>query len=255
MPLINTDTGEVWENWEYREDRIDAPKEKIGIRVSSTNGIFGPKNIGCYFKGGRKVPNISEQISIDPDRINALMNTPIEDMTGEPYIEHPEFGKMRQISNKRRFTQIFHTAKVRFTTDMYELYFYRIARFLEQDTNIVYIRDAHGRTRRCSSTTDIAVIAECSDRQARRFISESMKRGYIGIFMVRDTKWYIVNPHYAFNGNKIPLCIWKIFNRDKIEPPSQWIYELDIPVVKFNPQFYKQYQSGLASPHPKQPQQ
>lgn len=187
LVLFDQETGETFPlppHWKIRwqDERID--NETARMRVNAKGKEFDESNVGIWEE--------NPDIPLLP-------------------LDHPEFGEMKSLNSKRKFTKVYQTSKPTFTKRIYGAYWMEIAYAIEMNTGIIQRRDQNGSIHHIHTIADWMRLLDVSKQTAISFLNEIREKKLVAEIRYGDSKWWIVNPHYCWNGNIIPTAFWNLF--------------------------------------------
>lgn len=153
--------------------------------------------------------------------------------TGEILLEKEYDVKPKLImsNTRRKFIKSFIESSPEYSIDAYLGYFFKITKFLEQNTNrVVNRKSGKWLENQPMINADLEELLEISRTTLHRFISESKTKGYIRKVANEKDYAYYVNPIYCCNGNGVSPELYLIFEGD--EKLEANISELDRIVIR-----------------------
>ena len=129
---------------------------------------------------------------------------------------HKVFGEFANIRKGKRYTKVYHKDKPMFSNPSYRAYWFEIERATEFNTGAVIQRDISGHIHRVETIDEWADLIDAHRTTTSKFLKECRKRGYIGVFLIEEHTYWIVNPRYHWSGLKIPTAIRKLFRHSKM---------------------------------------
>ena len=130
--------------------------------------------------------------------------TEYDDETGQVFydkeIEIREDSQKVLVSSNRRFVKVFATMKMNYNSSMYLGYFHNLLKLLERHTNrIVFHKKGENVA---LMRHDIAKYLDVSSVTVWKFLSESIRKGYIVVAKMHSSREaFYVNPVFAMNGS------------------------------------------------------
>lgn len=125
-------------------------------------------------------------------------------------LSHKEFGKFKTVIDKgRRFSKVYHIEDPDFTCNIYYKYWHKLCKHLDQDTNILLKSDGS----RATFIADFISVCTGSKRSVYAFIRECKSKNLIAMIQVGadNHKYFILNPLFSLNGNKMPIILYNLF--------------------------------------------
>ncbi len=191
--IIDKSTGEILPSNQWEAVILDPEidPENLIINLNKKGTRFSAKNIHLRMS----------QEQVEGEKLD------------EPCSEvHPLYGKFIDLyDHRKKFTKVYHRHEPQLTNLTYGAYWLKLTMRLTKDTNIIYmiedkkIRFAHSRQ-------DLMEICKAKQAKFYMFYRECLEKSFIAEFRT-DKLIYIVNPHYALNGNKIPEVLYNLFNK------------------------------------------
>lgn len=174
--IFNEDTGEAM----YVED---ARKVKMRV-IDSTDGDMLSLNVGCeedvslsslhhWNKSDKKKKKVRKVILREGYTEYGLYRK--DGKWNQLYVEQPEFSK-----------------------DSFELYWSRLCRHIERDTNIILKSKGYTSKKHAKTVMDLAKICNCSKSNMYDFLLEATQKNLIVKDL--DNGYYLMNPDYIKNG-------------------------------------------------------
>ena len=110
------------------------------------------------------------------------------------------------------FVKLFNI-DVPYETMIHARHFYRLTRYLEQNTNRLVLK--RGGNHIALQRKDIEEVLDVSTSSTFRFLRESHEKHIIVNCRIRDIdKGFYINPLYALNGSGISVELYLLFDHD-----------------------------------------
>lgn len=74
------------------------------------------------------------------------------------------------------------------------------------------------------TVSTIAEIIELNERYTREFLKRAKRAGVIGVAIIDDKKYYLINPMYKLHGNRVSLTTFIVFQEQLKTELPEWVY-------------------------------
>ena len=191
IEMIDNSTGEVIDDWHIQLVDNCVDDSRVRMRALVHGKTIQPKDIGYWEINDTNLQD-------NPEMLDDARN-------GD------EFGYMEQLDDRRKFTKSYQTAMPKFTKDRMYKYWIHIEKSLECNTGIICDRDSGGKVYRIQTYADWQEFLDAGRSSVAEFLVECKAKMYLAIIETASYRWYMVNPHFCWNGRMIPKAIQSIF--------------------------------------------
>jgi hypothetical protein len=201
LQLIDTDTGQVVDHWKliWTDDRVDESTARM--RVFAKGKTVDVENVSLYNESTPDDSPVDHGASSDSGAVGDKLTT------------DDEFGETIPLGKAEKFTKVCQTRKPAFTIDTYRGYWMEICYAIQMNTGIIARREANGSIHPLHTIDDWMQLLTVSRSTASAFVNECKAEGYLAPIVYRGRTFWIVNPHFMWNGNTIPKPFWELFTQ------------------------------------------
>jgi len=194
VEIINNETGEIIKDWSAKVKGLKYVNPDIHT-VMNVKGIeFDSSNIGVYSE----------------EEINKKSKA--EDV-------HPIFGPYVSLKNNKKYSKVFQLSDPEFTHGIYYKYWLEILLHLAKDTNVIYKREP--KLQVCNSKEELRKLVNGGHTTFYEFYKEATSKRCIAQFKIDNKqKFFVINPVYALNGNRMPIVLVELF-MDPLAPERE----------------------------------